>query len=126
MTASEYKKITTPSEDEEQSTIMDYCRAMSGKYPELEMMYHIPNEGKRGRYYATVQKRIGLKAGVPDLCLPIARKGYHGLYIEVKAIDGRTSPKQQEWIDKLNEQGYKAVVCYGADAAIEVIADYIK
>lgn len=126
MTANEYKKIAAPSEDEEQSTIMDYCRAMSGKYPELEMMYHIPNEGKRGRYYATVQKRIGLKAGVPDLCLPISRKGFHGLYIEVKAIDGRTSPKQQEWIDKLNEQGYKAVVCYGADAAIEVIADYLQ
>lgn len=126
MTANEYKKIAAPSEDEEQTTIMDYCLAMQGKYPELEMMYHIPNEGKRGRYYASVQKRIGLKAGVPDLCLPIARKGFHGLYIEVKAIDGRTSPKQQEWIDKLNEQGYKAVVCYGADAAIEVIADYLQ
>lgn len=126
MTASEYKKIAAPSEDEEQSTIMDYCRSMTGKYPELEMMYHIPNEGKRGRYYASVQKRIGLKSGVPDLCLPIARKGFHGLYIEVKALDGRTSPKQQEWIDKLCEQGYKAVICFGSDAAIEVIADYIK
>lgn len=126
MNASDYKKITAPSEDAEQSQILYYCRAMSGKYPELELMYHIPNEGKRGRAAAATQKQIGLKAGVPDLCLPVARKGYHGLYIEVKAIDGRIRPSQQEWIDNLNEQGYKAVVCYGADAAIEVIADYIK
>lgn len=126
MTASEYKKMTAPSEDEEQSKILDYCNAMSGRYPELSRLYHIPNEGKRGRAAAAMQKRIGLKAGVPDLCLPVPRKGYHGLYIEVKAIDGRIRPSQQEWIDNLNEQGYKAVVCYGADAAIEVIADYIK
>jgi len=58
--------------------------------------------------------------------LPVARKGYHGLYIEVKAIDDRIRPSQQEWIDKLAAQGYKAVVCFGAEDAIEVIADYIK
>lgn len=126
MTASEYKKTYVPSEDEEQTAVMDYCLAMQGKYPELELMYHIANEGKRGRHYASLQKRIGLKAGVPDLCLPIARKGFHGLYIELKALDGRISPKQKEWIAKLNEQGYKAVFCFGADAAIEVIADYLK
>ena len=126
MTANQYKKMTAPSEDAEQSQIIYYCQAMSAKYPELEMIYHIPNEGKRGRSAAMVQKKIGLKAGVPDLCLPVARKGYHGLYIEVKALDGRTSTSQQKWIDKLSEQGYKAVVCFGADEAIAVIADYIK
>ena len=126
MTAQQYKKLNAPSEDEEQAAVMDYCTGMSAKYPELKLIYHVPNEGKRGIAYAAKQKRIGLKPGVPDLCLPVPRKGFHGLYIELKSIDGRVNPKQEEWIKLLQEQGYRAEICRGADRAIEVIAEYIK
>ena len=53
--------------------------------PELEYMHHIPNGGKRDKRTAVALKRQGVKAGVPDICLPVARNGYHGLYIELKA-----------------------------------------
>lgn len=126
MTAREYKLMTAPSEDVEQMHVMEWCRRNSGAYPELEYIYHIPNEGKRSKAAAAVQMRIGLKAGVPDLCLPAARQGFHGLYIELKSLKGRLSPKQRIWLDALAEQGYKTVVCYGADEAIAAISDYIK
>ena len=126
MTAKEYKQKTAPSEDVEQMQVLNYCRMMSGAHPELELVYHIPNEGKRSKTAAAVQMRIGLKAGVPDLCLPVARQGFHGLYIEMKSLTGRLSAKQRNWLDRLAEQGYKTAVCYGAEEAIAVIADYIK
>jgi len=59
------------------------------------------------------------------LCLPVPRKNYHGLYIEMKFGNGRTSKDQKEWILNLNNQGYKAVVCNGFEEAKEVIERYL-
>ena len=39
---------------------------------------------------------------------------------------GVVSKEQQDWIDELNKQGYLAVVCYGFDSAVCVIAEYLK
>ena len=54
--------------------------------PELQYMYHVPNGGKRDKATAAVLKRQGVKAGVPDIMLPAARAGYHGLYIEAAGL----------------------------------------
>ena len=73
-----------------------------------------------------MQKAVGLKSGVSDLCLPVARCGYHGLYIEMKAMDGKTTEKQQDFLTAVREQGYFSCACWGADAAIEVIEKYMR
>ena len=99
----------------------------AGARPELNLLYHIPNEGKRSVKTGARMKAEGLKKGVPDVCLPVARGGCHGLYIELKRQRGGTvSELQKEWITALTEQGYKAVVCRGADEAIKVIKEYLK
>ena len=68
----------------------------------------------------------GVKAGVPDLCLPVARGQYHGLYIELKRQrGGRTSDHQSEWLDALSAQGYKAALCYGWEQAAGTIIEYL-
>lgn len=96
------------------------------EYPELALLYHIPNGGKRDAKTATILKRQGVKAGVPDLHLPVARGGYHGLYIELKVGDNTTTKKQKDWIRELNKQGYLAVVCYGWDEAAKQLLDYLE
>lgn len=96
------------------------------EYPELALLYHIPNGGKRDAKTATILKRQGVKAGVPDLHLPVARGGYHGLYIELKVGDNTTTKKQKDWIRELNKQGYLAVVCYGWDEATKQLLDYLE
>ncbi len=53
-----------------------------------------------------------IKKGLPDVVIPAARRGYHGLYIELKSEDGTTSKDQIEFIRRLNEENYLAVVCY--------------
>ena len=94
--------------------------------PELGLLYAIPNGGKRAIKTAIALKAQGVKSGVPDMCLPVARGGYHGLYIELKRQKGGTvSETQKSWITALTEQGYKAVVCKGADEAIGTIKEYL-
>jgi hypothetical protein len=70
-------------------------------------------------------KASGLVIGQADLFLAIPKQSYHGLYIEMKAMKGRPSDDQLDFIDDMRKQGYKAEVCYGHEAAIEEIKNYI-
>ena len=81
-------------------------------------VFAIPNGGRRDAKEAAHLKKQGVKPGVPDLFVPVARGGYHGLFIEMK--DGRNKPtdKQAEWIALLRDEGYAAFVCYGAGNAM--------
>lgn len=68
----------------------------------------------------------GMKKGVPDLCLPVARGGCHGLYIELKRTKGgKVTPEQLEWVDALTRQGYMAAVCRGWEEASDIITEYL-
>lgn len=93
--------------------------------PELKLLYHVPNGGKRDAKTGRALKRQGVKAGVPDLCLPVARGGYHSLYIELKVGKNTTSQKQKEWIAALRQQGNYVSVCYGWEEAKETIENYL-
>ena len=108
------------TETQEQITIIKYCDLK--KIP----IYAIPNGGYRNVIEARNLKLQGVKSGVPDMCIPLARKGYHGLYIELKVGKNKPSTNQLKWIEILNTNGYKAVVCYGFDETIKTIEDYLK
>ena len=72
-----------------------------------------------------ILKAAGLKSGVPDICLPVAMGGFHGLYIELKFGKNKTTKSQDDYIGLLKAQGYKTAVCYGAEEAREEILDYL-
>ena len=117
----------TPHEEAEQATVIQYCAMMANKYEGLDLIYAIPNGGSRNEIEARNLKRTGVKAGVPDLFLPVARKGKHGLYIEMKRREGgRLSQFQRQWLERLSQQGYETAVCKGSDEAIAVIEEYYK
>lgn len=124
------------TEHQEQAALFAWATVMSGRQPELKLLYAIPNGAFMGGETAQAKLRgiqryrkleaEGLKKGVPDICLPCARQGYHGLYIELKRIKGGTvSHEQKEWLAALNTEGYKAVVCRGFDEAKTVIEEYL-
>jgi hypothetical protein len=116
-----------PSESVEQICLFRWADFESWKHPELELMFHIPNGGKRCKTTAKRLKAEGVKAGVPDICLPVSRGSYHGLYIEMKKLKGNKATKNQnEWIEKLRKQGYAALVCYGWEEASNVILEYLN
>ena len=113
-------------EAREQEALFRWAEYERGKWPELAAMYHIPNGGSRNKAEAARLKAQGVRAGVPDICLPAARGCYHGLYIELKRRNGgRVSEAQREWIEYLENAGYCARVCHGWDEARETIEKYL-
>lgn len=116
-----------PTEDAEQMMLMSWVELMSSSRPELKMLFHIPNGGSRHKAEAGRFRAMGVRPGVPDLCLPVPAGGYHGLYIELKrSKGGRVSDEQAAWIAALQWRGYRAVVCYGWEEAANEILAYVR
>lgn len=128
MTMDEWRDASpVPTEAVEQERLFQWAAMLTGKYPELDSMYHITNEGKRSKVTGGRLKKQGLKRGVPDVCLPCARCGCHALYIELKRMrGGRPSEEQLAWIDRLTRQGNMALVCEGWERAADTIERYLE
>ena len=91
--------------------------------------YHVPNGGQRSKATAAALKGQGVKAGVSDLVVALARGGYHGLYLEFKATPpdhASLADSQREWLGKVEGQGYCAVLARGLDEAKAVIREYMS
>lgn len=116
------------SERQHQQAVMKWARQPSirERWPELALLHHIKNETTGGAAQVAADKAMGVKKGVPDLCLPVARGGFHGLYIEMKTPSGKASEAQRWWGMALKEQGYRAAVCHGYDAAVAELCWYLS
>lgn len=132
------KPVLVATEESEQQVVMQWAALAFkvGGEPLSEYLHHSPNGGKRetkinersGERYCPEGQRLkalGAKKGWPDLELALARGGYFGLYIEMKALNGSTSFDQRKIIKRLSDQGYLAVVCHGATDAINIIKKYM-
>jgi hypothetical protein len=116
----------TATEHQEQAALMAMCAALEGQHPEIALLYAIPNGGHRHVAVAARLKAEGVKAGVPDLHLPVARGRWHGLYLELKVGRNKPTPEQAQWHERLRAQGYAVVVCYGADQALTALQRYLE
>ena len=120
------RRMNGATEADEQVLLMRWAAYSLGRYPKLRMLHHIPNGGSRNHAEAAHLRAQGVRPGVPDLCLPVARGGYHGLYIELKRrVGGRLSEEQKGWLEALRRNGYRAVRCDGWEDAARVIAEYL-
>ena len=120
------RKKSIDREGQEQAALLSEIEL---RYPQVfELIYHVPNGGHRHKLVAMKLKQQGVKAGIPDLVLPMARGGFFGLYIEFKAtVDpAAVSASQAACIRRLNEQGYLAVVCRGHFDAMEQVRAYLR
>jgi hypothetical protein len=120
------RKRPADHEGQEQAALI---KEIELRYPALaKLIYHVPNGGHRHKLVAIKLKAQGVRAGVPDLVLPMARGGYFGLYIEFKAAppnDAEVSTSQSNYIQALNLQGYLAVVCRGHFDAMQTLRAYL-
>lgn len=122
-------------EHDEQSALFTWASWHLAKYPDLRLMFAIPNGGHRNLLVAKKMKAEGTKPGVPDIFLPVPRGPHHGLFLEMKAENhrpkregssGGLSDVQQQWIADLRAQGYAARVAYGVRDAIEIVETYLR
>jgi hypothetical protein len=112
-------------EHEEQVVFMQWCQLQEKKFPELKLMFAIPNGGQRSVTTASKLKKEGVKAGIPDLHLPVARGEYNSLFIEMKVGKNRPTAHQMKMMELLTQAGNYCVVCYGAKEAIEATQSYL-
>lgn len=118
-----------------QVAVVTWATLARAEFPELALLFAIPNGGQRNVIVAKKLKAEGVKAGVPDLMLPVARGGWHGLFIEMKAEGRRkaeggrrkgvVSAAQADWHVRLEGQGYKVAVCHGSERAEAVLREYL-
>lgn len=113
-------------EHSEQVLVINWVRANQDAYPELALLFAIPNGGARDKATGYKLKAEGVLPGVPDIFLPAARKGFHGLFIELKNCTGKLSKEQVKYIAKVREQGYLCEVCQGHKTAIAVLEKYLE
>lgn len=113
------------SEHLQQKTLINMVDWHAKRHPDLAMLYAVPNGSARHKAVAGKLRAEGVRSGVPDLCLPVARGGCHGLYIELKTATGRVQASQRDWMARLEAQGYRAVVCRGWREAWAELTDYL-
>jgi len=115
-------------------------------HPELNLFHAIPNGGKRDKITGAKMKQEGVRPGVCDTFLPVAKSFYfpemddqqvgggqgfyYGLYIEFKAPkyitrkNGGVSDKQDAFMEGVRGQGYCARVAYSWREAANLVMAY--
>ncbi len=104
--------------------------------PALSRLFAIHNQGHGDQIRGNRAKAEGVKAGVPDVMLPVPRfengGAWHaGLFIELKRPisstkkKGRASEAQNDWLPYLCDAGYIARVAFGWREAADIIQAYM-
>jgi hypothetical protein len=92
----------------------------------LSLLFAVPNGLYTSKRQAFLAKASGLRSGVPDLCLPVPRGGFAGLWLELKAAGGRLSSSQKEVIGLLQSEGHKVEVVRELAAGVAVVVEYLE
>ena len=106
-------KIITPSEEQEQVAVVNWLRANG------VLCFHVPNGMKTNPITAARFKKMGVMAGIPDLCIVL--DGGRVMWIEMKKVGkGKLSDVQKSVIGDFAKLDHQVYVCYGAKEAMAV------
>jgi hypothetical protein len=119
------RKRRNNPEQVEQIAVMDWCKLKAPQFPELEALFAVPNHGKRSRIGGHYEALAGLRRGASDICLPIPKRGYGALFIEMKAGKNKATPDQLAFQEMQRRLGNYCCVAWGWAAAISVLSWYI-
>jgi hypothetical protein len=116
------------------AALFEWARYMAATSPDLRLLFHVPNGGPRDARTGARLKAQGVKAGVPDVVLPVSRRRagsgpngacYGGCYVELKVGRGRLSPAQSGWLVALRAAGNVAAVAQGWVEAAAILERYL-
>jgi hypothetical protein len=126
------EQIASNSEHSIQAAFFAWANLNKETYPQLELMHSIPNGGHRSKSQAGKLKAEGVKAGVPDVFLPCARKGWNGLYIEFKRPgtekqkEGKLTKEQAKFAEMVKAENYYHFVAYSYGQAAQMVVNYLS
>lgn len=113
------------TEHQHQCALIQWAEGKAKRYPEVGMLFAIPNGGARHIAVARKLKAEGVRAGVPDLFLPVPRGGYGGLFIEMKSPKGKVTKEQAWWEQKLVMYNFHHETCFNWVEAALIICAYL-
>ncbi len=130
-------KLPLESEHVMQRKVFEWSKLHEHLYPDLKLLFAVPNAGKRSRFERGFALEEGLKKGVPDIWLPVAKLGpprrggktevlARGLVIEMKRRPNALTPEQGWWLDSMRDQHWQTNVCWSFEEAVGVIEEYLK
>lgn len=120
------EKLNARSEHAEQTALFQWRDLVVGKYPALKRMHAIPNAFKRTEQQGKWLNNEGMMAGVLDIFLPAARRGYHGLYIEMKVRKRKMTDDQIAFANDVLDEGYCVSLCYSCSEARARLIWYLE
>ncbi len=106
--------------------LVQWARGAQLQYPELRLLFHIPNGEPRSAAVGRKLAAMGVKAGVSDYLLPVKRAGFSGLWLELKVARGRLTKAQRAWQIAMRAQGFIATTAVGWQAARRSIIQYLE
>lgn len=130
------KKPPPPLEREEQATYFGWLHYLRhGAVRVGDFAFAVPNgsylfgDASKRAIQGAALRRQGVRAGVPDVVLPIPIKPWHGLFLEFKRIGGpkpQPGDDQSLWHAKLRSMGYYVAVVFGFEQAKAITLEYLK
>lgn len=118
--------MTRELERDHQNSFFEWLRVNESQFPVLKRFYAIPNGGKRTRATAIGMFKEGVRKGVLDTHLPVARQGKTGLWIEFKAGSNKLTDEQTEWKAFLEREGHEVHVVRDWTDAAHITAMYLN
>ena len=116
--------IIIPSEHDEQVILFQEMALRAKQDPRWGKAFAIPNGGLRNIVVAKKLKAEGVRAGTPDIFIPVPAGPYCGMFLEMKRrAGGVVSSEQWAFMNSMHPH-YFTAVGYGAADAIERIATY--
>lgn len=118
--------VLTPGINEESDQIL-VVNWFNRTYPSIRhKLHHSPNGGYRDKRTGHRMKLMGTKPGFHDLVLFHPRGSHTGLVIELKIGNGKLSQAQEAWIPIFEDCGFLVTPCWGYEAAVETISQYLN
>lgn len=111
-----------------EETIQINCVRWFGlQYPKHALLlHHSPNGGYKTAYEGTAFKRMGTRAGFPDLILLLPKGAHPFLCIEFKTEQGRQSESQRAYQQAVESVGAVYAVCRSFDEFKTTIENYLN
>lgn len=105
------------TESEMQKAVIAECNRRAEFDERWGWIFHPANGEYRTKATAGRLKKMGVRAGIPDLLLFLPMGKYHGMAMELKVGKNQPSPTQREWLARLERAGYYTTVIWDDPAA---------